>query len=382
VTHIEAARALLGTAAGVAPEGYSGGYSGGDGAQVGSRVGSAVDRLARQVMKRIFVASHRRGVDLAQSGPLVSAWQRYADAAALDPTPFFPRPAAPVPTVLRRARGDDGWIEDLVFPSAYAPERDTAEELLRQHPENAVARARHYRHDAPGRPAVVCLHGWAGGRYSLEARLFRARWLYGMGLDVYLYVHPYHGARRPGRRPLRGTLHPSTNVTRTNEAFLQTAWEVRALLAAHQARTGRGGGVMGMSLGGYATAMLAAVAPELEFAVPILPIADMPALLWSWGEGTPDRARAEARGMTFERFCALMAVHSPLARPAPAIPRDRILLIAGRSDRIVPPVHALALWEQWGHPRLHWFPGSHLVHFGRGGYLRELRAFLREIGAW
>ncbi|HEY3355926.1 MAG TPA: prolyl oligopeptidase family serine peptidase, partial [Polyangia bacterium] len=302
------------------------------------------------------------------------------DAAALDPAPFFPLPGPAALSVLARTAIPGGFIEDLVFPSAYAPGRDTAEELLAQYPENAVARARRYRHAGAGRPAIVCLHGWAGGRYAVEAQLFRARWLYDLGLDVYLYVHPYHGARRPGARPLRGTLHPSTNVTRTNEAFLQTAWEVRALLAAHRAESGRGGGVVGMSLGGYAAAMLAATAPEIEFAVPVLPIADMPALLWSWGEGTKDRARAEERGMSFDRFCGLMSVHAPLARPAPAIDRARLLIIAGRGDRIVPPAHATALWEHWGRPRLHWFPGSHLLHLGRGGYMEAIAGLLREVG--
>jgi pimeloyl-ACP methyl ester carboxylesterase len=348
-------------------------------ARLGNRLGGALDGVALKVMAKVFLASHRRGVDQG-SGPLLSAWQEHADAAARDPRPFFPAPAAPGVTRVRGDGLDGGWIEELSFGSDYAPDRETARQVLEQYPDNAVARARRYRHAAGGRPAIVCLHTWAGGNHTVDASLFRARWLYDLGLDVYLYVQPYHGARRPRRTFLRGTLHPSTNVTRTNEAFLQTAWEVRALLAWHRAEEGRGGGVMGASLGGYGAAMLAAVAPEVEFAVAMLPVADMAALLWSHGEGTEAREQAVARGMTFERFCRLMAVHAPLARPRPAVPKERLLIVAGRGDRIVPPVHAEVLWEHWGRPEIHWFPGGHLAHFGRGGYLQAVRKLLERVG--
>ncbi|MBI5480623.1 MAG: alpha/beta hydrolase family protein [Deltaproteobacteria bacterium] len=349
-------------------------------ARVGSRLGAVVDDVALRVIAGIFLASHRRGVDDGGHGPLVSAWQAHADAAARDPQPFFPRPGVPGVTRVRGGSLDGGWVEDLSFGSDYAPERDTARAVLDQYPDNAVARARHYRHAAAGHAAVVCLHTWAGGRHVIDAAVFRAKWLFALGLDVYLYVQPYHGARRPRRTLLRGTLHPSTNVTRTNEAFLQTAWEVRALLAWHQAEAGRGGGVMGASLGGYGAAMLASVAPEIEFVIAMLPVADMAALMWAHGAGTEARERALARGMTFERFCRLMAVHSPLARPRPALPKERLLVVAGRGDRIVPPVHAEVLWEHWDRPAIHWFPGGHLTHFGRGGYLDAVRTHLERLG--
>ena len=84
--------------------------------------------------------------------------------------------------------------------------------------------------------------------------------------------------------------------------------------------------------------------------------------------------------MTFERFCRLMAVHAPLARPRPVVPKERLLIIAGRADRIAPPVHAEVLWEHWGRPEIHWFPGGHLAHFGRGGCLEAVRRHLERVG--
>jgi pimeloyl-ACP methyl ester carboxylesterase len=272
-----------------------------------------------------------------------------------------------------------GWIEDLTFPSRYAPHREAARRMLARYPANSTAYARHHRHEGRGHPALIWLHGWGMGNYRIEALAIGLESIFRLGLDVYLYVHPYHGARLPPEVRFAGTLHPSTQVTRTNEAFLQTAWEVRALVARHQQELGGGPcGVAGWSLGGYAAAMLASLAPELDFAVPIVPITDVPALLWNWGGGTRERAAVEAAGITFEEFCVAMAVHAPLAREL-ALPRERVLLVGARGDRIIPPEHTEVLHAHWGRPELHWFAGSHFVHFGRRKYFRRVRGFLERL---
>ena len=341
-------------------------------------LGSAVDGAAMRVMTRVFLHTHRRAERRAGLDAFTQRAERYV-AGLGDQKDCFQTPIQPVVSAVRRRSLPGGAIVDLTFPSYYAPQRSEAMELLRRYPENATARVRHYRHHRPGYPAVVCLHGWGGGIFRIEAGLWRARWLYDQGLDVYLYTHPYHAGRRPAEVALGATLYPSSDVVRTTEALLQTMWEVRVLLRYHRRHRDAGAGAMGMSLGGYATALAASVAPELEFAVPVLPIADLAALMWVMGDGSPDRRRAERFGITFDAVCAMMAIHSPLAYQ-PLVPHGRRLIIAGRADRIVPSAHAVALWEHWGKPSLHWFPGAHLLHFGRNGYLDAFRQMLRHQG--
>lgn len=292
---------------------------------------------------------------------------------------LFPLPDPPRIASVMRESLPGGAIEDLTFPCYDGARRATALDLLRRYPENATAYARRFGHDAPGHPALVCLHGWRGGHYRVEAAIFGARRLYALGFDVYLYVHPYHGPRRPRGVPPSVSLHPSASISRTNEALLQTAWEVRALLRHHQCERGAGGGVIGISLGGYAAAVLASVAPELRCVVPILPIADLTALLWSLAPSSRGPAE-DGVGLDFDTHCRLMAAHAPLAHRL-VLPRERVLLIAGDRDRVVPPAHAEALWEHWGQPALHWFPGGHLLHFGRAAYREVLEQFLLSRAA-
>jgi hypothetical protein len=56
------------------------------------------------------------------------------------------------------------------------------------------------------------------------------------------------------------------------------------------------------------------------------------------------------------------------------------MLIGGVADRMAPPKHTRLLWEHWDRCRLHWFPGSHLLHLDRGDYLWQIARFLRGIG--
>jgi hypothetical protein len=45
------------------------------------------------------------------------------------------------------------------------------------------------------------------------------------------------------------------------------------------------------------------------------------------------------------------------------------MVVAGLGDRLTPPAHSVELWEHWHRPALRWFPGSHILHFERSGYL-------------
>lgn len=75
----------------------------------------------------------------------------------------------------------------------------------------------------------------------------------------------------------------------------------------------------------------------------------------------------------------MLAVSSPLTY-APLLPRERLMVIGGIGDRLAPPKHARLLWEHWQRCKLHWFVGSHLLHFDRGDYLRHVGRFLNEVG--
>ena len=134
-------------------------------------------------------------------------------------------------------------------------------------------------------------------------------------------------------------------------------------------------GVMGMSLGGFSTALAATIEPELAFAVPIIPLGSFPDLIrWQGRLGTDPR-KIEAQYKALE---AVYRVTSPLHRPA-AIPSERILVIGGERDQITPVAHARKLAEHF-RCRIETWHGGHLIQFGRGEKFRNIGRFLNDIG--
>jgi pimeloyl-ACP methyl ester carboxylesterase len=320
-------------------------------------------------------------VDAALRDHLDRAHAFYSNPVFLtDPETFFAPPDVPdgvreVP--VRALRG--GTCVDVAFASSFTPVYAAAREDFARFPENRIVRARWWRHAGRGRPTVVCLHGYASGIPSVDALAFGARRLYRAGLDVLLYTLPFHGPRRPrgARKSGEGFFGP--DMARTNEAFAQTVFDARALVR-HVERIGGGPiGAFGMSLGAYATALLAALEPELAFAIAMIPVASLTDLVWGEPLHRFRRQEAEAHGITLARFRELWQVHAPLLR-RPVVPRARRFVVGALGDRICPPAHAHALWDHWERPSVHWYPGGHLAQFRRGRALSEVCGFLGGLG--
>jgi len=292
---------------------------------------------------------------------------------------FFAPPARPL---LREAPAESRMggarVVDLSFPSTYRPlSADYVDEYAR-YGANLTAHARLYAGGSEPRPTAICLHGWGGGAYWLEERAFVVPYLLRIGLDVAVFQLPFHGRRTPRGRKA-GALFPSPHVVRTNEAFGQAIFDLRALVGALLDRGAPSVGVMGMSLGGYTTALLASVDERLAFAVPMIPAADMAALMWGHGSNNPTRRRAEQAGVGLDLLRKAFRVHSPLERQ-PLLDRSRLMIIAGQGDRITPPEQAEWLWEHWQRPEIYWFAGGHLAQIGRGNAFRALRRHLTSVG--
>jgi hypothetical protein len=200
-----------------------------------------------------------------------------------------------------------------------------------------------------------------------------------LGIDVYFYVAPFHGRRTPSQALLGGQLHPSSDLVRTNEAFIQTATELRSLISAILQRNGAPLGMMGSSLGGYTSALMASIDDRLDFVIPVLPPASMAHILWDHGRQDELRTRAEELGMTRERFHHLWSLHSPLSY-TPKVPWERRLIITGLGDTVVTADHTRDLWEHWGRPRHFRFAWGHAGQLQRERYHREVGRFLRDIG--
>lgn len=334
---------------------------------------SAVDRA-------VVAAMHARGARDRVRAEAMTPAERLAALEAIhadygkpehfdEASTFFARPPAIDPALAEVRRG----VHDAAWPSAFVPfHPDVAERYLAR-VENRTARARlFFGKGRARRPAVIAIHGYMGGHWLLEEATWPIPWLLRLGLDVALPILPFHALRAGARRG--APTFPSADPRVTNEGFRQAAHDVLALASWLRARGAPHVGVMGVSLGGYTSSLLATIASEIDFVMPMIPlasIADFAREQGRLGEG----AAAEEQHAALERANWVV---SPLARPL-RVPRARALVVAAENDRITPTSHARRIAAHFGCSMVV-LGGGHLFQIGRSEAWRELAAMLSREG--
>lgn len=309
----------------------------------------------------------------------------YTDiAAARDAERFFKRPIESVGVLRRPAahplfRPEDGTCEDVRFESPFVPVNPSLRERYLKKRENRFAHARHWRHHGRPRATVVAVHGFSADLYHLNEWFFSIPWLYASGYDVLLVTLPFHGKRQGRLSPFSGHGFFAGGASHINEAFAQAIHDIQIFIG-HLFTAGVPAvGVTGVSLGGLTSALLAAVEDRLSFVIPNVPVVSIADLVLEWEPiGAVLRGLLAASGQDIRTARRLLSPSCPLTY-APRMPTERLMIIGGVGDRLAPPKHARLLWEHWGRCRIHWFPGSHLVHLDRGEYFRQMKRFLGEV---
>jgi pimeloyl-ACP methyl ester carboxylesterase len=344
-------------------------------------IGSAASTVDRAFVAAIQMRqrSHRRRTEGAMSHDqrmerLARVRETY-DAPELlaSPDAFFPPPAPVAPhvrTVRRLPWG--GECLALSWESACEPFAPLVRDAYLAHTHNRTAHARLYTSARAPRPAIILVHGYLAGQWAVEERAWPIRWMNHRGLDVALFVLPFHGVR--GRPDGGVPPFPGSDPRFTNEGFRQAVADLRALMAVLRERGAPAVGVMGMSLGGYTTALLATLERELAFAVPLIPLASVADFAREQGRlGTGEHAALQHAALE-----AANHIVSPLARPR-AIARERVLIVGAEADQVTPISHAERLAAHLDAPflRAH---GGHMLQLWRKEAFRAVREMLVRNG--
>lgn len=322
----------------------------------------------------------------AAAGALREEARFYAHPAfTADPRRFFPFLARPEPAprgrllpLRPRVRGSE--CARVTFRSPYRPVNPAFATAYAATPENHWVHAELWCHRRREPTATaILLHGFGMGHPRLDASVLMAPAIFDAGLDVVLVTLPLHGRRSPAGTRFSGQCFASPDVARLNEAIAQAAHDVAALIAWLRTREQGPIGLLGLSLGGYVAALMAALRDDLAFVVPVIAPVCFGDLAWRFMRESALYREGDATAIGPEDLRAAYRVHSPLAH-APRVPPERLFIVAGRGDRVVPAAHPLWLHEHWGRPRLLWFSGSHLAPFGRIHVTRALARFFADLG--
>lgn len=315
---------------------------------------------------------------------LVRFYQRRADTG--DASAFFKKPGPARVKVNAsyagpfRFRPADGSCELLSFDSPFQAVNPKMREIYPRQRRNMRAMAQYWRHDDGPRPTICVIHGFLADPYWLNRRFLALPWFYKQGYDILLFTLPHHGRKQSRISPFSGHGFFAGGIANLNESMAHAVHDFRLFVDFLEDRGVDRIGVTGISLGGYTTSLLAAVEERLHFAIPNVPVVSLPDLVLEWFPASvPVKALLKASGTSVHEARHMLAVHAPLTYK-PVVPKERLMVIAGAGDRLAPPKHARLLWDHWDRPRIHWFPGNHIIHLDQGKYLKEMAAFLGEIG--
>ncbi len=305
----------------------------------------------------------------------------YAEAAAAkDASAVFRRPErVEVQTTPGRSDGlDGGTVELLRFDSGYRTLNPDVQARYSEHVNNQTARAQHWRHADGPRPTLCVVHGFGASPAWFNTAFFSLKEFFADGWDIVLFTLPFHGSRRSDRIPFNGVEMFAYGMAIFCEAVLHAIHDFRALLDHLENQGAPRIGVTGLSLGGYTTGLAAAVDDRLDFAIPNAAVTWIPGLMDEWFPANLlTGVLRRVTGVSEELLATALSIHSPLTYK-PLLPRGRLMIVAGLGDRLAPPEQSLMLWEHWDRPKLCWFPGSHILHFGRDDYFGAMRALMRQ----
>lgn len=294
-----------------------------------------------------------------------------------DPTTYHQDPPPPSSVRTSQRRSGNLRYTAMSWLDEYAPRpEEPGAARFQGYRVNRVARASLLEHRSEDRPWLVCVHGFGMGRPGLDLRAFRALHLHrALGLNLAFLTLPFHGPRNPG--PASSPPMPSADVLDTVHGLTQAVWDVRQLFAHLRTRTQQPIGLMGLSLGGLVSALVASV--DAPHAVLLLvPAVDLPNLMSS----------AAARGdmgpaADLERLARAEPLFAPVSplRLTPQVPTERRFIVAGTLDRFARPTgQAVALWRHWDQPALHWYHGGHVSLFWAKGVQAAIDDQLRSVG--
>lgn len=294
-----------------------------------------------------YKITYKRGRILATEG---DAWRAFDSPAWFEEPGRFYHGDGVVPPAVAKPVGriPGAEVSRFTFPTLHP--------ML--FPETNLAVGRLYRNlRNPQAPVVMISHGWAHRALKTIEHLY-VRPFIRAGFSVAFVAHPLHFERTP-RGTYSGELLVSADVVLTVEAFRQGVVDMLGAANWLRASGHERIGLFGYSLGGYLAGIMAAVRSDWSFAVLCATGDSLVSPILDTRLGRNIREDLAACDMLDRgRITRAWRIISPGAL-SPHVPKERILLVAGRYDRIMLPASVKRLWNAWDRPRLQWMNRGH-----------------------
>jgi hypothetical protein len=293
-----------------------------------------------------------------------------------NPENFFTFPnEIPTYKILLRRPYLDGEYQLISFSSGYEPQNPMLRESYHAHRNNSTCYIVRWTHGRDDVKTVLCLHGYMLGNPRQAERMFRIRKMFELGLDVALFITPFHWKRAPVSKTQRGIYLQPDNVVMTCECVGQTMYDLYSTCKVLRILGAGSIGLLGASLGGYLAALFICLQPIVDFAAMMVPVVNLSGTLGPDTAKLPFPINAEFLKKTQKVY----EFHSPL-NFHPKIPKDRILIIASQGDRLCPFEFVRLLCKKWDWPEHQFLRGGHWLIFNNNLRGQTWYSFLQRMG--
>jgi len=338
------------------------------------RAGSLVDRLFLALPEMIKWATPVRKISPDEYERQLDF---YIDSGFIErPETFFTFPVeVPSYAVMEKKPYYDGECQVIRYKSGY----EVKNPFIREHYDSFIGNRTCYlvrwTHGDRKRRTVLCHHGYMLGNPRQARRMFRVDTLFNLGLDVALFIAPFHWKRRAGLLARRGIYLQPDNVVMTAECVGQNMHDLHGAFQILYAMETSEVGLIGASLGAYNTALFISLSDISSFGAMMVPAFNFSRPL------DTDAARLpfETDDSMKEKMRSVWQFHSPL-NFKPKIPVERILVVASKGDLVCPFNFTQDLCDSWGIGNRHFLSGGHWLIADKKERGRAWYRFIADMG--
>lgn len=322
-------------------------------------LGSSVDNIFLATGRFLKVFKPRRNISRAEYEKQIAY---YIDKGyTKNPKKFFSIPKKmPEYSIIKETPYRDGTRQVISYRSNYITCSPLLRDTFDEHIANKTGYLVRWTHGVAGRKTVLCMHGLMLGDPGQAERMFKIKKLYKMGLDVALFIAPFHWKRSHKSFRQKDYFLRTNDVPMTAECIRQSIHDLTGSFKILNDVGAGKIGIIGASLGGYISSIFISLTKSASFATLILP-----SVTFKVPFG-PDSGHLPfpVDNTLIEKINRVWEFHSPL-NLRPVIPKTRILLIAYKGDKLCPIEYTEKLCKTWKLPKYHILTGGHWLIFNK-----------------
>lgn len=204
---------------------------------------------------------------------------------------------------------------------------------------------------------VIFVHGWRADNLNRLGKVFLERFIE-RSYNIYNYVLPFHMERSPNTSLYSGEYFVSADVSRTLKSVQQSVSDIRALISYIKAVKKGKVIIIGLSLGGITSNLLAETDENIDVLISLFYANDLSFTVFETEAGK--HIKKDFLKNNFNN--TLLRWSWKIINPSlmkPIIDLDKILLVSGKHDKYVLTKDTNKLWNNWGRPERYVYNCGH-----------------------